>query len=107
MMLKKIALVSALLLNGQALFAAEPAIECSNDDGFSVKLVFEENLQAGTLTYGQEGSLETVEGLATSFYGGVGAAVKGTEVLFVVTPAYPKKLGELVVAGTTYLLQCN
>jgi hypothetical protein len=105
--LKKITLVCAALLNAPSLFAALPAVECSNDDGFSAKLIFDEGKDSGSLTYGTGEDLQTVDGLATSFYGGVGAAVKGNEVLFVVTPAYPNKLAELVVAGSTYLLQCK
>jgi hypothetical protein len=103
----KIVLTCAALLNSSALFAAQPAIECSNGNGVAVKLVFDEDAATGTLTYGQEGETEVIEGLETSFTNGVGAAMKGSEVLFVVTPAFPTKIGELVVEGKTYLLQCK
>lgn len=107
MKLNRIILVCATLLNTSSLLAAQPAIQCSNADGIVVNLVLDETEATGNLTYGKQGSLETIEGLETSFSDGVGAAIKGPDVLFVVTPAFPGKIGELVVEGKTYLLQCQ
>lgn len=107
MKLNKIALTCAALFNANLAFAAQSAIECSNGDGVAVKLEFNEGASSGTLTYGQEGEAEVIEGVETAFNNGVGAAMKGSEVLFVVTPAFPTKIGELVVEGKTYLLQCK
>ncbi len=90
-----LALVAFAAVSGSAM-AAEQDLACSNADS-----------TLGTLTYGQADALTTVDGVDTSFINGFGAALKGNDVLFVVSPAQGKKVGELLVDGTTHRVLCD
>lgn len=96
---------SALALSSAAF--ASSSIECSNSDGFQVALSLTEGSALGTLTYGTADELTTVANVESAFSNGLGAAVKGSEVLFVVSGAQGAKLGELVVAGETTRVSCK
>lgn len=100
------AFAASSLALSSASFAAS-SIECSNADGFQVSLNVSDAGSLGTLTYGTAGELNSIEGVETSLSQGLGAAVKGSEVLFVVSPAQNGKLGELVLDGTTYRVSCK
>ncbi len=100
-----LALTASTALSASAMAASN--VECGNAEGFQVSLNVADGSALGTLTYGQADDLTSVSGVETALINGVGAAVKGGEVLFVVTAAQPANLGQLVVEGTTYNLTCK
>lgn len=87
--------------------AAVPEVRCSDGNDFQVILKIAAGTGLGTLSYGHGEDLTTIENLDTSFVGDVGAATKGNQVLFVVTPRGDEKVGQLIVGGKSYLLLCE
>jgi hypothetical protein len=106
-MLIRNALTVLTLATAGSAIAAVPQISCTGADDFKAVLKIEHGTGLGTLTYGYGDDLTTIEDLDTSFVRDCGAATKGNEVLFVVTPVGNKRVGQLILDGKTRILSCR
>ena len=105
-MLVRSALAAFFLATAGSAMAAVPQISCVGVDGFKAVLTIQHGTGLGKLTYGYGEVKKTIEGLDTSFVHDTGAATKGNEVLLVVTPVGPNKIGQLILEGKTRILRC-
>ncbi|MCX6111296.1 MAG: hypothetical protein NTZ90_17000 [Proteobacteria bacterium] len=92
---------------GQVALASNSVVECVGAAGETVQLLQDSGSQLATLVVKTASETLTFEGVESSFSGKVGSAVKGGDVLFIVSPAQPTNLGELIIEGRTTLLQCR
>ncbi len=106
--MKKFAFLAALCAFSSPLLAGGvPEINCQDGQGFTAKLEIESGTGIGTLTYGTEGQLQSIQGLDTSFNGEWGAASKSGKALLVITPSGGELVGQLIVEGKTHYMLCE
>jgi len=92
---------------GQVALAKTSVVECVGASGEAVQLLQDSSSELATLVVKRAGETLTIDDVDARFSGNVGSAVKGDEVLFVVSPAQPANIGELILEGRTILLQCR